>query len=278
MIDFTDKIYVGANDRKSLYDCCIPTRAKAVVIFIHGYKGYKDWGCWNLVRACFIDAGYGFVKFNMSHNGGTVDQKMDFPDLEAFGRNTYSFELFDLLQIVDETYRLIHDELELDIPVYLLGHSRGGGVSVLSAALDERIRKVVSLAGISDISARFPTGDAFDRWLSEGVRYEMNLRTGQQMPIYRSLYDDFCLNADILNIEKAAISLNIPFLQIHGDMDVSVSISEGQALAAWTQTELKIIKGADHTFGSVQPWDQALLPDDLSQALAAAIAFFDQMN
>src|SRR5688572_3924804 len=114
MIDFTDKIYEGADGRQSLFDCVIPKQARAVVIFIHGYKGYKDWGCWNLMQKKILESALGFVKFNLSHNGGTVRQKIDFPDLEAFGRNTYSKELFDVGVMVDEAERLIKQELELN--------------------------------------------------------------------------------------------------------------------------------------------------------------------
>ena len=43
---------------------------KKVVIFCHGYKGFKDWGAWNLMAEAFANAGFFFIKFNFSHNGG----------------------------------------------------------------------------------------------------------------------------------------------------------------------------------------------------------------
>lgn len=276
MIDFTDKIYAGADGRQSLYDCTIPDGAKAVVIFIHGYKGYKDWGCWNILQQRIVDNGFGFVKFNVSHNGGTIQQKFDFPDLEAFGRNTYSKELFDIGVITNETDRLIKQELDLNIPIYLLGHSRGGGEAVLYAASDKRIRKLISLAGISDIGSRFPVGEELEYWKEEGVRFVENTRTNQMMPHYFSMYEDFISNQESLNIESAARSLEIPFLQIHGDMDTSVSIREGIELADWTNTELKIIKGADHTFSCCQPWDLNEMPEDLEKVAEKMLQFFNQ--
>ena len=65
---------------------------KPVVIFCHGYKGFKDWGAWDLMAKAFAEAGFFFVKFNFSHNGGTAEQPIDFPDLEAFGNNNYTKE------------------------------------------------------------------------------------------------------------------------------------------------------------------------------------------
>ena len=45
---------------------------KAIVIFCHGYKGYKDWGAWNLMATEFAKQNFFFAKFSFSHNGGTV--------------------------------------------------------------------------------------------------------------------------------------------------------------------------------------------------------------
>jgi len=60
-------------------------KPKPIVIFAHGYKGFKDWGCWNLIAEQFAKQNFFFIKFNFSHNGGTIEQPIDFPDLEAFG-------------------------------------------------------------------------------------------------------------------------------------------------------------------------------------------------
>ena len=166
---FENKIYVGSANRKSLYDCRIPKGAKAVIIFMHGYKGYTDWGAWSLMCHAFVKDGFGYVKFNLSHNGGTVENPIDFDDLNAFGDNRYTYEINDLKLITDETERLIKEELELDIPIYVLGHSRGGGLAVIGASKDLRIKKVVSLAGISNISDRWPDKEELEEWESEGV-------------------------------------------------------------------------------------------------------------
>ena len=71
-------------------------KQKPLIVFCHGYKGFKDWGAWDLVAKAFLDAGFFFVKFNFSHNGGTMEQPIDFPDLDAFAENNYSKELDDL--------------------------------------------------------------------------------------------------------------------------------------------------------------------------------------
>jgi pimeloyl-ACP methyl ester carboxylesterase len=278
LIDFQNKIFLGSNSRKSLFDCRIPDSANAMIIFAHGYNGYKDWGAWNLMQDFFVEKGFGFVKFNFSHNGGTVDNPIDFNDLEAYGLNRFTYEIYDIQVIVEEIYRIVHQELELNIPIYLLGHSRGGGMAVLAGVNDDRVNGIVSLAGISETKRRFPTGELLEAWEREGVRYLLNTRTHQNMPHYYSFYTDFLANEERLNIESAARNLTVPFLQIHGDMDESISIAEGQNMAIWTNTRVKIVKGAGHTFGAVQPWMENQLPDDLKRAAEFAFEFFSNLN
>ena len=57
-----------------LADAVYPDQAEnlPLIIFCHGYKGYKDWGAWSLMAEKFAVNGYFFVKFNYSHNGTTL--------------------------------------------------------------------------------------------------------------------------------------------------------------------------------------------------------------
>src|ERR1700733_321717 len=75
--------------------------AKPIVIFIHGFKGFKDWGAYNLVARHFASKRFVFVKFNFSHNGTTPKKPTEFDDLEAFGNNNFEIEMDDLGQVID---------------------------------------------------------------------------------------------------------------------------------------------------------------------------------
>ena len=275
MIEIKNKIYIGSENRQSVYDLSFTKKSKALVVFVHGYKGFKDWGAWHLVEKEFINNGFGFLKFNFSHNGGTTKIPIDFPDLEAFGRNDYTKELYDLNRITTlATHILI--ENKLNIPLYIIGHSRGGGISILHAQKDKRIKKIVTWAAISDIENRFPIGDELEDWKYDGVRYVKNGRTNQQMPHFYSFYENYIENKDNLNIENGCRFLNKPFLPIHGDMDLAVSVSEGIMLSRWAEVELDIIKGAEHTFQTKHPWTDEKLPEDMLIVVNKTIAFFDK--
>lgn len=250
-------------------------KPKPVVIFCHGYKGYKDWGAWNLMVDSFVNADLFFVKFNFSHNGGTMENPIDFPDLDAFGENTFTKELDDIetvLNYVSATSKF-QGNIKLDA-ITLVGHSRGGGIVLVKAGEDKRISRVVSWAGVSDFGARFPTGDALEGWRSTGVAYIENARTKQQMPHLFGFYTNFKENEARLTIVESVKRLNIPQLIIQGDADEVVKPIEAQSLQEWNPTaKLKTIPKGNHTFGAAQPWTKDSMPSDLAKVVKLSIDF-----
>lgn len=261
--------YLGSNGRFSLLDLEIPEGFNGeLILFAHGYMGYKDWGAWNLVQQFFTQRGYAFCKFNFSHNGGTPENPIDFSDLDAFAENNYSKEVYDLQQVLNWLEKQFPD-----LPsIHLCGHSRGGGIVLLNAA-DRRVASVITLAAISSIEKRFSDSEMLHNWKENGIRFVTNQRTKQVMPHSYSQVLDFEENKEKLSIENACKSLQKPILIIHGDHDSSVPLEEGLEIASWTGTELTIIPGADHTFGVSQPWNSADLPPKLAGVCTKMLNF-----
>ncbi len=252
-------------------------KPKPVIIFCHGYKGFKDWGAWSIMGQEFAKNGFCFIKFNFSFNGGTVEQPIDFPDLEAFGNNNYTKELDDLDSVINWIHSDLSSKQNLDLKkIALLGHSRGGGIVTIKAEEDSRISKIVSLAGVSDFEKRFPTGKAFEKWKNEGVYYIENGRTKQQMPHFYQFFIDFQKNKERINIKRAASNLRVPHLIIHGNHDTSVSIKEAENLHKWNpKSELIIIAGADHVFGTKHPWNLKGLSKELKLVVKSVLSFLN---
>src|SRR5690606_11206448 len=80
-------------------------KSKPVIVFNHGFKGYKDWGPFNLMAEKFAEAGFLFIKMNFSHNGTTLHKPAEFADLEAFAQNNFSKELDDTGVLIDALFR-----------------------------------------------------------------------------------------------------------------------------------------------------------------------------
>jgi len=247
-------------------------KAKPVVIFAHGFKGFKDWGHFNKMMEHFIYQEFSFVKFNFSHNGGTIDQPIDFPDLEAFGNNNFTKELGDLKTVVDWIEEAGINEFDTN-EIYLIGHSRGGGISILAANEDDRIKKLVTWAAVSDLTNRF-SQEELDYWKKEGVIYVENSRTNQQMPMYYQIAEDTLNNIERFSIEKAANQLSTPHLIVHGTDDKTVPVEEAKLIDTWNKSaKLHIIDDANHSFGAVHPHTGEELPADVQQVLDKTIKF-----
>ena len=268
-VDILNGSYVGSDNRESLYDLSIPMQFNGqLIIFVHGFMGFKDWGAWHLVQEYFTEKGYAFCKFNLSHNGGTVQNGIDFPDEESFARNTYSFEVNDIKCITNQ----IIPYFEKTPEIHLIGHSRGGGAALLAAK--EIGSKTLSLwASISSIASRFPTNEALNKWEEDGIRYVENSRTKQALPQYFSLFQDFQENHKRLDIEIAARSLECAVSVFHGKQDKSVDLSEGESLAKWLNVDLFILENADHVFGAKHPWKENQLPIALKKLCAETCLF-----
>ncbi|WP_442264730.1 alpha/beta hydrolase family protein [Tenacibaculum sp. ZS6-P6] len=248
---------------------------KDVIIFCYGYKGFKDWGAWDLMAEAFAKAGFFFVKFNFSHNGTTPENPLEFGDLKAFGNNNYSKELDDLDNVINWCLqeKQFKDEIN-ESSFSLLGHSRGGGIVCIKAEEDHRVKKVISLAGVSDFKKRTATTGELESWKREGVKYILNGRTGQQMPHFYQFYEDFIANENRLTIKRAVKNLKIPFCIIHGDADTSIAITEAENLYQWNELgEYHKIENANHVFGAKHPWNNDALPINLEKAIIICKTF-----
>jgi pimeloyl-ACP methyl ester carboxylesterase len=249
-------------------------RDAPLVIFAHGFKGFKDWGTHNLVANYFVQHGYRFLKFNFSHNGTTPDNPVDFTDLIAFSDNTFSIELDDLTTVID--FACNGSAIPRANGVYLIGHSMGGGISIVKTAEDKRVKKLVSMASISSFHNLWPKA-AEEQWRLQGIMYMLNARTNQQMPLKASLLDDLEKHPARLVIIGKAAQITQPWLIIHGDEDKSVPVSHAKQLAAaQPNAEFYIIKGGDHTFGGTHPYTKDILPAHLLDFCSQAVNFFNK--
>lgn len=245
-----------------------------IVIFVHGFKGFKDWGHFNELGKHFAENGFIFIKFNFSHNGTTPEQPDVFADLEAFGQNNYGIELDDLQSVIN--WSLSCKELDgIRIPdqVSIIGHSRGGGISILKAAEEARVSKLVTWASVSDFLNRNKKR-TIETWERDGVVYATNARTKQKMPMYFQFYLDLQKHAERYNIQKAMQSLQIRALIIHGSADEAVSPQDAVQLRHFAKhAELLLVENAGHTFDVKHPFEGGVFPPNAELIIFKTIEF-----
>jgi len=246
---------------------------KSIVIFSHGFKGFKDWGPFNQMANSFAESNFFFIKFNYSYNGTSIQEPCEFVDLDAFGNNNFSTELDDLKLIIDWIFsNKFQNELDLN-QINLVGHSRGGAISILKANEDDRINKVVSWAAPSNFIKRMDESK-LDIWKNEGVAYIFNSRTNQNMPLYYQFYEDCLKNKERINIKNACRNLSIPHLAIHGSDDPTVLIEDVYDFKSWNEkTKVYEIKGANHVFNVSHPFKETNFPDHFQEVLQKTFNF-----
>jgi len=243
-----------------------------IVLFVHGFKGFKDWGAHNLVARHFAANGYRYVKFNLSHGGVPANHPIDVTDMESFASNTISKELFDVNAVLDFIEKAYGKETEIN----LIGHSRGGGLSIIEAAHDLRIKRLITWSAISGFDSLWKKEQEAD-WKAKGKIYVTNARTKEQMPLNVSLLEDFEANAETFNIINSAKRINIPWLIIQGDDDVNVPFEHAQTLAdANPGSRLVKIEGANHVYGASHPFEGETLPPQLFKVCEKVLTFLSE--
>lgn len=237
------------------------------IIFVHGFKGFKDWGAHNKVAAWFAGKGYRYFKFNLSHSGVSEQHPTDVTDMEAFASNTISKEMYDLDEVVGYVSK------NFPLPITLIGHSRGGGLSIIKAANDHRVTKLITWSAIADFSSLWKK-EQENEWIEKGRIFVENARTKEKMPLNSTLLEDFHNNKEKFNIISAAKRIDIPWLILHGDDDVNVDFSVAQRLAQ-KQLKAKIqkIEGANHVYGAAHPYTDEQLPPHLEEVVIKTLAF-----
>lgn len=246
-----------------------------VVVFAHGFKGFKDWGHFNLLPAWFVDQGFAFIKFNFSYNGIHELGGDELTDLHAFAENNFTIESDDL-ELVLNWVEQEADEWGFNTnKIYLIGHSRGGGLALIKATEDARVAKVVSWAGVTDLG-RYWMGDLLENWLRDGVQYVRNTRTGQNLPMNIQFYHDYIRNKSRFDLYSRLHLFKQPVLHIHGTADAAVPLSWAlEFKERYPAAILHVIEGADHVFGSRHPWELPEPAQDVQELLQITVSFLN---
>ncbi|WP_316773073.1 alpha/beta hydrolase [Pedobacter frigiditerrae] len=263
----------GANQKIILGDLTYDDKNTnaPLVIFVHGFKGFKDWGAHHLTARHFAQNGLRYLKFNLSHSGVTLEKPNDVSDMETFAANTFSKEMLD----VDLVINYAIENLGVK-EVFLIGHSRGGGLSILQAANNPNVKCLVTWSSIADFSSLWKKEQEAE-WKSEGKIHVVNARTKEKMPLNLTLLEDFEANKEKLAILTAAKQITIPWLIVQGDDDVNVPFETAQKLAnANPNSRLAKIEGANHVYGASHPYEKETLPAQLLQVCEKSLMFLNE--
>mgnify|MGYP000415011982 FL=1 len=269
--------FVVDNARGDAVDCDVRfvegESSKPVVVFCHGFKGFKDWGPFPEWGRRLARAGFVSVHMNFSYNGVHRDAPTEFTEPDKFADNTFTRELDDLqavLGVVEEGG--LPETPAAPNRIALMGHSRGGGTVILQAARDDRVDALVTWSSVATFVNRF-SDDQIADWESQGYTEVRNSRTGRILRLNKVLYDDTMAHQDELDVPGAAARIDVPWLVVHARDDASVDFRAAETLAGATETATLVEADGGHTFGGAHPFD-GTVPTSLATVWNRTVAFF----
>jgi len=197
--------------------------ASATMLIGHGVTGNKDRAHLVALAEGLATAGINALRFSFAGNGDSEG---------AFGDCTITKEVGDLDAVISAV------SAEGGI-LYYAGHSMGGAVGVITAASDDRLRGLVSLAGMVDCK-KFAETEFGDE--KSGFMWEE-----ETCPLTDTYMDDMRALGTI--VEKGR-EIHIPWLLVHGTEDDVVLIQDSNDIfdQANEPKDFHIIGGADHSF------------------------------
>lgn len=272
-------ILIGALQQQFSVDLTYSETQKkmGIIIFCHGFKGFKDWGCWQSVANYFAENGFAFLKFNFSHNGMGVEDSDDFTELDKFATNTLDKEMKD----IESVEQFIFNQLPQMVPeikidkLFIIGHSKGGVSALLYCThYKTRIQKISTWASPFDFHRNW-NSKFIAKWRAAGVQYIKNARTNQMMPLNLEVLEDLETNKEKYNLINASKKLTIPYLIVQGTIDEAVKIDEFNLLKKYfNKAQTHIIQDANHVFGGSHPFLQIELPRDTKELVEVTKEFF----
>jgi len=197
--------------------------ADALVVIGHGVTANKDRPWLVALAEALGAAGIASLRVSFSGNG---DSEGRFED------STITKEVADLGSVLDR--------LEGRAVTYV-GHSMGGAVGVLRAAADDRIRALVSLAGMVR-TRQFAERKFGDLEPGRDLMWDK-----PECPLSRAFVDDLTRLDHVL---EAAARIRVPWLLVHGDADTVVPHGDSvdAHAASGSLPQLVTLPGVDHVF------------------------------
>jgi len=169
--------------------------------------------------------GLAVLRFSFSGNGASGGD---------FRNSTISKEVEDLKAVITVAvangYRVSY-----------AGHSMGGAVGVLAAAKDDRIKFLISLAGMVSTEKFYDT-EFGEETPDTGCMWE-----GPDCPLSSDFKNDL---KDIHSTAPQAVQITVPWLLVHGTADDVVLIDDSREAYSLASEPKKLveIEGANHVF------------------------------
>ena len=202
-----------------------------LVIVIHGFTGYKEERHIVAVSKAFNELGFATLRVDMYGHGHS--------DGEFRSHTLYKW-LTNALTVMDYARGL-----DFVTDIYLCGHSQGGLLVMLAAAMERDVVK-----GLIPLSPAWMIPEYARKGELLGQRFDPD-----HIPDTLGAWDDRQLDgnyarvAQTIRVEDAIERYDGPVLVVHGDQDEAVPVEYGiRAAELYKNAKLVLIEGDDHCY------------------------------
>lgn len=226
------------------------------VLIAHGFKGYKDYGFIPWLAQHAAQCGFLAHRFNFSHAG--MDHGHGPFDDEVFRDDTWNRQVEDVLSLLAAVR-----EGQLPGspgPIGLVGHSRGGVTSLLTAgryagtdSLAE-LRCVLSLAAPSSCLSLPPQQQ--QSLLEQGTLPSPSGRTGQELHVGRCFLQEQLDDPQGHDLLRQVARIDVPVDLVHGQEDDAVPVDSVREIASalGSARGVHVLDEANHVFNTPNPF------------------------
>lgn len=204
--------------------------ALPVVIAAHGFRGFKDWGFWPYVTDALAEQGFYTVIFDFSRIDAAAAKQPEAVIAQARTLSREAEDLQTILALVREQRLPLAASADSG-RIGLIGHSRGGAASIITAAEHDAVGAVAAWNPPSDLTP--PAGASAEPFIAADIEQ----------------------NASRYDIPHKLAYLKRPALIVQGSADSERILlgHEALRLAAPGHTFVQV-EGGDHTFGVQHPF------------------------
>jgi alpha-beta hydrolase superfamily lysophospholipase len=233
---------------------------KPAVIFLHGFKSFKNWGFIPFTCEQLAEKNYIAISFDFSLNG-IVDEDKPWFDPELFSKQTISSHVTDfedITKLITSHSDILGNSLDKwNGKIFTIGHSMGGAISLLGSQITNKTDKIVLWASVSRLDRN--TVRQKEIWKKSGFADVKISITGQVLPLDYNYIIDKEDNFKGKSIVENTQKIEVPVLILHAEHDLIVKKNEAQELFSAVnhnqKSKLIVIGKTGHTFGEKHPFE-----------------------
>lgn len=200
---------VQVKNKKGLLLSAIVEKPRAVdrfptVLFLHGFKGYKEEATYTDLAKRFLQHGIASVRFDAS----------GFGDSEGTLEDDYRFSNY--IEDTEAVYKWLVKQDFVDAnKLGVVGQSMGGAQAILFASNHPELKIAVSISPPDKIGTADALGAVKNEWESKGYLEEMSSRYGKEIKIpYEYLEDAMQYDFTVFSKKNTC-----PLLVVLGEKD-----------------------------------------------------------